>query len=124
MEAILVVDQADNELVREGQKVDIKLQELPLETLHGAINEIANIDLKVTPQRLSVKSGGDLATVTDKATGAEHPANVSYQARVPVDDSQRQLLIGLRGQAKIHAQWQSLGQRFWRFITHTFNFRM
>jgi putative peptide zinc metalloprotease protein len=124
MEAILVVDQADIELVREGQKVDIKLQELPLETLHGAIKEIANIDLKVTPQRLSVKSGGDLATVTDKATGAEHPANVSYQARVPVDDAQRQLLIGLRGQAKIHAQWQSLGQRFWRFITHTFNFRM
>ena len=124
LEAILVIDQTDIEFVREGQKVDLKLDELPHDTLHGEIGEIANADLKISSQRLSAKSGGELATKTDKASGTERPMSTSYQARVPLEDNDNLLRLGLRGRAKIHATWVSLATRAWRFITHTFNFRM
>jgi putative peptide zinc metalloprotease protein len=124
LEAILVIDQTDIDYVREGQKVDIKLDELPHDELPSHISEIANADLKISSQRLSAKMGGELATKTDKATGTERPMSTSYQARVPLDDTDGLLALGLRGRAKIHATWLPLSTRAWRLITHTFNFGM
>ena len=49
LEAVLVVDQADRNLIREGQSVDIKLEGFPSTTLHSKIAEIAESELKVTP---------------------------------------------------------------------------
>ena len=49
LEAVLVVDQADRNIVREGQSVDIKLEGFPATTLHSQIAEIAESELKVTP---------------------------------------------------------------------------
>ena len=83
LEAILVIDQTDIDSVTERQEVDIKLNELPHDELHGTISEIANADLKISSQRLSTKTGGELATKTDKKTGIERPMYTSYQARVP-----------------------------------------
>lgn len=124
LEAILVIDQTDIDYVTEGQKVDIKLNQLPHDVLHGTIAEIAHADLKISSQRLSTKTGGELATKTDKQSGIERPMSTSYQARVPVDDDNDLLRIGLRGRGKIHARWMTMAARAWRFLTHTFNFRM
>ncbi len=41
-----------------------------------------------------------------------------------LDDGNTLLRIGLRGQAKIETKWMPLGTRAWRFISHTFNFRL
>ena len=81
LEAVMVIDQADRNIVREGQAVDIKLEGFPSTMLHSQIAEIAESELKVSPQRLSSKSGGELATKTDPHTGAEKPMSTSYQAR-------------------------------------------
>jgi putative peptide zinc metalloprotease protein len=124
MEAVLVIDQTDLEFVKPGQNVDLKLDELPHDVLHGQIDEIANTDLKITSQRLSSKTGGSVQTKTDPQTGAERPMTAVFQARVPLDDSEKLLRIGLRGQGKVHADWLALGPRLWRWITHTFNFRL
>lgn len=123
MEAILVIDQGDLEFVRIGQKVEIKLDELPHDTLHGEITEIANVELDVSPTRLSVKSGGELPTKTDPS-GVERPMSTSYQARVPLNNDGGMLRPGLRGRAKVHTGWQTLGARFWRLVTQTVNFRL
>jgi putative peptide zinc metalloprotease protein len=126
MEAILVVDQGDIDFIRKGQRVEIKLDELPHDLFEGQVAEIAKIDLKVSSRRLSTKAGGELATKTDPS-GIERPMSTSYQVRVPLDDPDRLFRLGLRGSAKVHMgveDWQTLGQRFWRFITQTFNFRL
>ncbi len=126
MEAILVVDQSDIDFIREGQDVDIKLDELPHDLFLGRVAEIAKIDLQVSSNRLSTKAGGELATKTDKA-GVERPMSTSYQVRVPLNDPAHLLRLGLRGQAKVHMgpdDWQTLGQRAWRLLSETFNFRM
>ncbi|NUQ60839.1 MAG: hemolysin D [Pirellulales bacterium] len=126
MEAILVVDQSDIDFVRKGQDVDIKLDELPHDLFLGSVAEIAKIDLEVASRRMTTKAGGELATRTDES-GVERPMSTSYQVRVPLNDPDHLLRLGLRGRAKIHmgrGDWQTLGQRFWRFLSQTFNFRL
>lgn len=123
MEALLVVDQADIEYLDLGQEVDIKLDELPGDTLTGNISDIAAEALKVSPRSLSNKAGGELPTKTDES-GVERPLSTSYQVRVPLDDSEGVLRLGLRGRARVHAIPLTLGDRIWRYVTQTFNFRL
>jgi multidrug efflux pump subunit AcrA (membrane-fusion protein) len=123
LEAILVIDQADIERVRQNQSVTIMLDQLTSRTYRSTITEVARTDLKVTSSRLSNKSGGEIATKTD-ASGRERPLSASYQARVPLDDPEGLLRLGLCGQAKIHAHWETLGARAWRYLARTFSFEL
>lgn len=123
MQAVLVIDQSEVEFVRPGQEVDLKLDELPLETFQGTIEEVASLDLAISPRSLSNKSGGELATETD-ASGVERPQSTSYQARVPLDDTDHIFRIGLKGRAKIHVGSLTLGQRLVRWAKQTFHFRL
>jgi len=127
LEAVLVIDQADIGLVEKGQEVEMKFDELPDDVLRGTIEEISQQNLKVSSKRLSSRGGGELATKTDPNTGAEKPASTSYQARVPLDDPEGLLRLGLRGQAKVFMEfkgWQTIAGRIWRIVTRTFNFKL
>jgi putative peptide zinc metalloprotease protein len=124
LEAVLVIDQGDIDYVQENQAVDLKLDALPNDTLHGKIERIAVANLKTTPPELSTKTHGELASKTDPDTGLETPQSASYQALVPIGDDEGVMLAGLRGRAKIHAAPLSLGSRLWRFIMNTFHFRL
>ncbi len=125
LEAVLIIDQTDIELVREhkqvGQDVSIKLDAFPSKTFDGQILEISRSELKEAPRSLSNQAGGELATVTD-STGASRPMSTSYTARVPLDHVVGSIQVGLRGRAKIHTGWQPLGGRIWRYLSHTFHF--
>lgn len=129
MEAQLVVEQSDIEYVRMafnkdvGPYVDLNLEELPLQNLHGNVTEVANEALTVVPRHLGNKEGGELATKTDEA-GVERPQTTSYQVRVPIDDPDGLLRIGYKGRARIHTRPQTLGHRLIRLLAQTFNFRL
>lgn len=123
MQAVLVIDQNDIEFIHTDQEVSLKLDSRPGELLPGKITEIANVDLKVSPRSLSNKSGGELATKTDES-GKERPLSTSYQARVPIDDPEQLLVMGLKGRAKIYAGRLTLAQQAWRYISRTFNFEL
>ncbi len=84
MEAILIIDQVDRNYVREGQTVEIKLDELPHDMLKSEVVEIAHVDLKIAPERLSTAHGGELPTVADPETGVQRVQSTSYQARAPL----------------------------------------
>ena len=124
LDAVLVLDQGDIESVRKGQSVDIKLDELPHETLHSRIAEIARTELKFVSPRMSVQHQGEVPTTTDPATGALRPQSTSYQARAPLDDSDNLLRIGFRGRGKVHVAPMPLGTWLWRLLMHTFNFKL
>ena len=123
MEAMLVIDQNDIEFVQPGQEVEMKLEELPHETFRDKITEIAQEDLAESPLQLSSKAGGEIITETD-ASGRERPTSTSYQARVPLVAADGMLMPGLSGTAKIHVGSRTLGSRFWRYLTRTFNFEL
>ena len=124
LEAVLVIDQGDIDFVKDGQAVDLKLDALPHDTLEGKIERISKSNLKIAPRRIATGAGGELPTKKDPETGAERPQSASYQAIVPLTDDEGTMLVGLRGRAKIHTPWLSLGARLWRFIMNTFNFRL
>ena len=121
-EAHLAIDQDDIEYIRENQDVSIKLAELPYVTFHTKIVEIGP-ELKVTPRQQSSKSGGELMSKADE-TGMERPLNTTYQALALIEDPDRRLMEGLRGTAKVSADWQPIGKRVWRYLVRTFNFKL
>ena len=124
LKAVMVIDQGDRNMVDRDQKVDLKIDELPYKTYHSEIADIAESELKEAPKRLSSKYGGEVATKTDSVTGIESPQSTSYQADAPLDDDDGLMRIGLRGTGRIYTRWISVGERFWRFISHTFNFKL
>ncbi len=124
MHALVVVEQSDVGFLAVGQTVDVKLDALPGRTLHGVIHEISSADVKISPRHLSSKTGGELQTKTD-AGGYERPLTTSYHVLVwPLEGGDDELRIGLRGRARIHAPWQPVGMRIWRWFSRTFHFRL
>jgi putative peptide zinc metalloprotease protein len=121
-EAVLIIDQGDIQLVREGQAVDMKLDSRRLEEFSGVVTELSNEPLSQASMSMSSQTGGELQTEIDPATGAVIPRSVSYQARVPLGKLDFPLRPGYRGSAKVHVDPMTLGQRLWRIIIKTFNF--
>ena len=121
-EAVLVIDQGNVQLVRDGQAVDLKLDSRRMTSFSGEITEISQQPLESASSSMSSQTGGDLQTEVDPETGRIKPRNVSYQARVPIPDIDLPLKPGYRGSAKIHVDPMSLGSRLWRLIAQTFNF--
>jgi len=119
LEASVVLDQGDVKFVRAGQRVRLKLDQLPGRVLGGTITEIAKTDLKVAPRELA--KGEELPVRVDDE-GITRPVETSYQARVALDDYGARLLTGTRGRAKILAEPQSLARRLYRYLGRTFRF--
>ncbi len=123
MEAVLVVDQHDIDLVHEGDEADIKIDSARMETFTGNIEKISEMEMTVAPENLGIQSGGRLDTEMD-SSGRLRPISASYQARVPLKNIDIPLRAGYRGQAKIYVGWKSVGWRIYRFFARTFRFEM
>ncbi len=122
LEAILIIDQGDIQLVREGHAVDLKLDARKMDTFRSEILELSTQDRDYVSSGMSSQTGGDLETEIDPQTGQVKPRSVSYQARVPLVDTGLPMRLGYRGSAKVHTENKTLGWRLWRLIIKTFNF--
>ena len=132
LEALLVVDQADVDLVDAAMSKDakppVKLEAdaFPGQYLKSHVEQVARVELKDVPDSLGSQAGGRLETKMERS-GAVRPLSTSYHARVPLDDQgelQGLLCNGMKGHAQIYTQWQSLGQRLYRFLARTFHFEL
>lgn len=136
LEALLVVDQADIDLVDAAMvaeaksqakpKVKLEVAAFPGQTLHSRVEQVARVELKAMAASLSSQAGGGVAAKMDRS-GASKPLSTSYQARVPLDDQgslKGLLCTGMRGHAQIYTQWQSLGARAYRYLSRTFHFEL
>jgi len=136
MEADLVVDQTDIELVdgkfntlkgeKKRLKVRIMLDAFPGKVFDTFIDEIARGNLKVAPRNQTTQTGGALNTVTDKS-GVQRLLSTSFQARTAVLEHKELdglLTSGMRGQAKIYVGWRPLGTRLRLYLSRTFHFEL
>ena len=128
-EAILVIDQADIDLLSQYRlrnadwpPVDIKFDAYRWLTRAGRITDVASAPMEVSPISLASQAGGKLDTKMDSG-GLLRPMSTSYQARVPLDNKDRLLRVGLTGQAKVYTGWRSLGRRLARYLYRTFHFK-
>ena len=121
MEAIIIVDQHERNLLAKGNEVEIMFDAAPLQSVKGKIVSFAETKMTETPANLSITSGGTLDAKTDEM-GRTRPISTSYQVRVEYVDLQVPLRPGYRGNAKVHLAWKSLGFRLYRYVSKTFNF--
>jgi len=122
LEAVMIVEQAYIDLVKEGNPVRVLLESKTGKAYDSEVVEIASSAVKAVPAGLSTQAGGRLETVTDPATGMIRPLNTSYQVRAPLADKLGSVQVGMQGQARIYTGWQPLGRRIYRYVTKTFHF--
>jgi putative peptide zinc metalloprotease protein len=124
LEARLVIDQGDVELVGKGQKVEVMLHQSADFVYVSHIENVSSEDLKDSPVRLSSLSGGDLPTKMDDS-GVPRPVGLVFEAVVPLpEDTHDVLRIGLVGEAKITTAPRTLWSRIYRYVARTFNFEL
>jgi putative peptide zinc metalloprotease protein len=126
LDAVLVIDQSDRDVIGNDRRrsVDLKLSGFASTTIRSELGPISESKIKSVSKRLSNKSGGEIATKTEQATGQETPMSTSYQANAPIDDRTGVYRLGQCGQARVYTDWMSLGGRLWRLLCQTFNFRL
>lgn len=120
-EGHVVVDQDDLMSLRPGLPVEVVFDQMPDVVFRGMVREVAQRELSEAPRHLSSKQGGEIATETD-AAGNEIPLVKSYQVSVSLDDPEGLLRLGVRGSAKIRANWEPAGSRVLRWCRRTFHF--
>ncbi len=124
LEADLAIEQTEFEFVRMGDPVELQLANLPWDPYKDTeVTGRSDKPMERVSRQLSDKAGGGLLTQTEP-DGGERPLNKTFQARAPLDNTSGLISVGMVGRAKIHAAPQTLGQRFWRLVTQTFNFQM
>ncbi len=125
LDAELVIDQADIELIKTDHRVEVCLESMPDLMYETKIRQISYTNLKQSPANLSSQSGGQLGTVMD-GSGQAVPVSTSYYARASIDATDGMLYqADLRGRAKIYPEKKrSLGWRLYRYVARTFHFAM
>jgi putative peptide zinc metalloprotease protein len=125
LEARLVIDQGDIELIQSGQRVDVMLAQNAGVVYVSQIDKVSNENLKISPAHLSSLQGGELPTKAD-AGGVPRPLSPVYEAVVPLPEKDLKglLRLGLVGRAKVITPPRTLATRLWRYFSRTFNFEL
>ncbi len=124
MEASLVIDQADVELVKVGDKVRILLDAHTHQALDSQIEAIASHEMKFVSPTMSSTSGGRVDTRSDPGSGMQIPLSTSYQARAPLPDISQSWPMGVQGQARVYIGWKTIAWRLGRYLQRTFHFEL
>ncbi|MGI9457299.1 MAG: hemolysin D, partial [Aeoliella sp.] len=114
LEARLVIEQDDSNLVRRDQQVHMLLRQ---SAQHRYISYIADKEedkVPVAPSRLSSLSGGDLPTQMSDS-GVPELLTPHYYAFAPLPNDDEWLRVGLIGVGKIRTPDRTIGQRIYRY---------
>ncbi|MBV8130287.1 MAG: HlyD family efflux transporter periplasmic adaptor subunit [Planctomycetaceae bacterium] len=124
IEAHLIVDQADVDLIRLGRRAWVKIYGRSETTYLSEVSEIAKRSRDEIPPELSHDAGGEIAAKADPKTGVVKPQTAVYEAIIPIENPSLTLQPGLRGFAKIDGGTSTFGWWLWRLYFKTFNFRL
>jgi hypothetical protein len=125
--AVLLVDDADIKRVEPGQKVLLRIDELPGQILHGEVTEISRH--KVDDAGHTALGQADLSPLLAGLVAPGHEAP-RYETRVKFDlpagvtSENVGLIIGGRGEAKVNAERITVGRRILRYLAQTFRLPM
>ncbi|HEX8202562.1 MAG TPA: site-2 protease family protein, partial [Isosphaeraceae bacterium] len=129
LEAHLILDQSDVDLVRfgrdgRGPRAWVKIYGDSEVTFRSRVAEVAKRNSDEIPPELSNLAEGEIPTKPDKKTGQAKPLSAVYEVIIPVDNASGELQPGLRGFAKIDGGTYTVGWWLWRLITKTFHFTL
>ena len=123
MEAVLVVDQSEIEFIQQQQKVELCLNQIPGTIFHSVTDRISPSELVELPPSLSGKHGGSIVVESD-SEGRLVPVSTKYRVSVPLANSERIIISGSTGRAKVRVGSKTIGQRIVRLFNETFQFEL
>jgi putative peptide zinc metalloprotease protein len=124
LEAHLILDQADINLLGPGSPAWLKVDGKAEITFRGQVAMIAPRASDQVPTELSNLAEGEIASKPDPKTGAAKPMNAVYEIIIPVDNPDLELEPGLRGFAKIDGGSYSFAWWLVRWWNKVFNFQL
>jgi putative peptide zinc metalloprotease protein len=124
LEARLIIDQSDIDLIDVGRKSWVKVNGRSETTLVSKVAEIAKRNRDEIPPELSNLAGGEIATKPDQKTGQAKPLTTVYEVIIPIENPSLLFHPGQRGFAKIDAGTHTFGWWLWRLVTKTFHFNI
>ncbi len=122
LEAHLIVDQADVDLIHLGRRAWVKIYGRAENTYLSEVSEVAKRNRDEIPPELSHVAGGEIAGKADPKTGAIKPQTAVYEVIIPIENPNLTLQPGLRGFAKINGGTHTLGWWLYRLFHKTFHF--
>jgi putative peptide zinc metalloprotease protein len=124
--AVVVLTEHQVFFAKETQPTKIKFYSEPGKVYQSKIETVRETDYSIdrkdyakNPQGLPESEERPPDPVLEMVAGYEHN-NFQYYARVPLDETQMPLKIGMGGQARIFTGYRSLGYRLWWFINQNF----
>ncbi len=123
LEVVLAVPQEQMEFLRTGQQVDVLFPHLAGRRFSTQISRIAPTKMERVVPALDSRYGGPIVTEIN-ASGQSEPLQATYEVICRLEDPDHVLAVGMTGHARIQAGRRSLGQRFLRYLSQTFSFRM
>ena len=124
MEAHMLLDQADIDIIRLKKTAWMKIYGDSEDTVKSYVSDIARRSRDEIPPELSQLAGGEIATKPDQKSGTAKPLSAVYEVIIPVTNTNLTLHPGQRGFAKIDAGYKPLYWWLWRLITKTFHFTL
>ena len=124
LQAQVIIDQGDVDLLQEGSKAWVKIYGLSERTYRTEIAEIASRNRDEIPAELSNVGGGEIAAEQDKRTGKIKSVSAVFELLLPIDNEDLTLHIGQRGFAKIDGGHSTLAWFIWRTLSKTFHFAL
>jgi putative peptide zinc metalloprotease protein len=115
--AVMLVDDTNIKRLQQGQKVRLRLDQLPGQIIEGELIDVARHEAQSSDQ--GPANGADLDSLYAGVMPKEHTGAV-YQARVRFDARPESLIIGGRGTAKVAAERITLARLIARYLAQTF----
>ncbi len=124
LQAQVIIDQGDVDLLQTGSKAWVKIYGLSERTYRTEIAEIASRNRDEIPAELSNVGGGEIAAEQDKKTGKIKSVSAVFELLLPLDNEDLSLHVGQRGFAKIDGGTSTLAWFIWRSLSKTFHFAL
>jgi len=124
LEAHLILDQGDIDLVKVDKRAWIKIYGDSQHTRKGRVAEVAKRNRDEIQPELSNAAGGEIATKQDPKTNAPKPLTAVYEVIIPIENEGLALHPGQRGFAKIDGGMHTLGGWLLRLLAKTFHFTL
>jgi len=124
LEAHMIVDQADIDLIRPGRRAWIKIYGKAETTYKGRVSQISPHKRAEVSKELSNQAGGEVASKPDPKTGAAKPITAVYEVIIPLENPNLTLEPGLRGYVKVDGTSHHLAWWLVRWWKKLFNFQL
>jgi putative peptide zinc metalloprotease protein len=122
LEAHLIVDQSDVDLIALDRAAWVKVYGISERTYKSYVSVIASRNREEIAPELTNMAGGEVSAKSDPKTGAAKPTTAVFEVIIPLSNDDLRLQPGLRGFAKIDGGTHTFGWWLWRLITKTFHF--